>query len=153
LKPYNTSKNFGKAIIKYPKDFKIGRGSTYNDGCYFNARFGIEIGENTLLGPNILIQTSQHVIKNINIEQNANDENSWCASNPNKRIKGSKVFIGDDVWIGANVTILSGVVIPNKCIIGACSVLTESNTKKLKPGDIVINDIKLKILGNRENYE
>lgn len=153
MKPYNTSKHFGKAIIKYSEKFKIGKGSTYNDGCYFNARYGIEIGENTLLGPYVLIQTSNHVIKNINIEQNANDKNSWCANSPNKRVIGEKIIIGNDVWIGANVTILAGVRIPDKCVIGAGTLLTSTNSKKINYGDVVINDIKLKILGNRRDYE
>lgn len=36
------------------------------------------------------------------------------------------VYIEEDVWIGANVTILKGVRIGRGAIIGACSVVTKS---------------------------
>lgn len=153
-KPYNDPVNFGKyCLIKYAHKFVIGRGSTYNDRCWFNARAGITIGENTLIGPNVLMQSSNHKIKNINIEQNANDKNSWCKDASISRVSGRKITIGDDVWIGANCIILPGVVIPNKCIIGAGTLLTKSNSKCLEEGDIVANDTKLRKIGNRKDYD
>lgn len=91
MKAYNKTLHFGEnIIIKYSNNFTIGHGSTYNDCCYFNARFGIQIGENTLIGPLVVIQTSNHIIKNIGIEQNANDENSWCAAHSQDRVEGEK---------------------------------------------------------------
>ena len=36
-----------------------------------------------------------------------------------------EVHIGDDVWIGGNVTILPGVTIGNRAVIGAGAVVTE----------------------------
>lgn len=129
--------------IKYPENFHLSEGSTYNDWCWFNARYGIKIGKNTLIGPRVLIHTVDHVIKNFNIEQNVERIN---------RIEGKKVVIGDDVWIGANVIILKGSIIPDKCVIGAGTVITEKNSKKLKPGDIVVNKQRLRKLGNRKDY-
>jgi maltose O-acetyltransferase len=37
---------------------------------------------------------------------------------------GKPITIGNDVWIGGNVSILSGVTIGNRCVIGAGSVVT-----------------------------
>lgn len=152
-KLYNSGNMGENVITKYAKNMKIGKGSTYNDRCYFNARFGITIGENTIMGPNVLIQTSNHVIKNINTVQNAIGPGSWCGIDRNKRIIGESVTIGDDCWIGANVIILPGVIIPDKCIIGAGTIITKKNCKNFNKGDIIVIDIKLKKLGNRIDYE
>ena len=152
-KPYNSGHTSKRVIIKYKENFKIGRGSTYNDNCYFNARFGIEIGENTLLGPGVVIQTSNHVIKNIDIEQNANGPGSWCEKNATMRIIGESVKIGNDVWVGTNVIILPGVIIPDKCVIGAGTLITNKWSKELEIGDIVVNETKLRKVGNRRNYD
>ena len=155
LKPYNivTPDRFGKhCVINYGENFKIGCGSTYNDYCWFNARFGIIIGENTLIGPRVLIHSANHVIRNIDIEQNATGPGSWCQENGGMRVTGELVTIGSDVWIGANVTILAGAGIPDKCVIAACATITKSNSKLLKRGDVVANDVKLRILSNRADY-
>ena len=152
-KPYNKG-NFGEnCMILYKEKFKIGKGSTYNSYCWFNARFGINIGENTLIGPHVLMHSGNHVIAPYDIEQNANGPGSWCENNPDKRIYGDKIIIGDDVWIGANVTILSGSIIPDKCVIGAGTIITKSNSKKLKKGDVAVNDVDLKILKNRQDIK
>lgn len=150
-KPYNVGNISKLAIIKHKPNFKMGRGSTYNDHFYANAMFGITIGENTLIGPYVLIQTSNHVIKHIDIEQNAVGPGSWVGHNRQKRATGAPVIIGDDVWIGCGVTILAGAKVPDKCVIGAGCVLTQSNTQQLKRGDIVVPDVKLRVLDNRKN--
>lgn len=150
-KPWNIPRNGEFCKILYPENFEIGRGSSYNDYCWFNARYGIKIGENTLLGPFVLIHSGEHVIKNIDVEQNAMDENSWCKGDRDVRSFGSPVIIGDDVWIGANVTLLSGAVVPDKCVIGAGAIVTKSNSRRLSRGDIVVLDAGLRVIGNRKD--
>lgn len=150
MRPAYNKGNLGHGVVvKHKAKFKIGKGSTYNDNCWFNAKYGISIGENTLLGPNVTIITTNHVIKPFSVEQNANDKNSWCKGKREKRIIGESVKIGHDVWIGANVTILAGSNIPNKCVIGSGCVITKSNSKQLKPGDVVVPDVNLRVLKNR----
>ena len=130
----------------------MGKGSTYNDYAWINARYGVEIGENTLIGPYVLIHSANHIIKPFNVEQNANDKNSWLAKEGKKcRMTGSKVVIGNDVWIGANVTILAGARIPDKCVIGAGSIITAKNSRRLKPGDVVVPDVGLRVVKNRKD--
>jgi acetyltransferase-like isoleucine patch superfamily enzyme len=132
----------------------MGYGSTFSEFCWISAKYGVVIGENTLIGPYTIIHSANHVIKNIDIEQNGGDEKSWWRMQQLPgRITGEKVIIGSDVWIGARVTILAGSVIPDKCVIGAGTIITKSNSKNLRSGDIVCNDIKLKILGNRQAYD
>ena len=41
------------------------------------------------------------------------------------RVRGKPITIGDYCWLGANVTVLPGVTIGNRCIIGAGSVVTK----------------------------
>jgi acetyltransferase-like isoleucine patch superfamily enzyme len=148
-KPYNIGHN-GKGVeIKYKENLTLGKGNTFNDRCWINARFGIEIGENTLFGPNVLIHSGNHVKMPLEVEQNANDKNSWCKGDRSKRIVGEKIIIGGDVWVGANCIILAGSTIPGKCIIGAGTIITKKNSQKLKNGDIVVNDTKLRVIGNR----
>jgi maltose O-acetyltransferase len=142
---FYVTERFGENFkILYPENFQIGKRSTFNDWCWFNARYGIEIGDDVAIGPKVLIHSVDHVIKNIKINQNANFTN---------RVEGKKVIIGNDVWIGANVTILKGSVIPNKVVIGAGTIITEKNSKRLRVGDIVVNDLKLRILGNRKDIK
>lgn len=150
---YNTTKSSENVKVICPQNFELGFGSTINDFSYINAKFGIKIGENVLIGPYAILQSSNHMIKNIEIEMNGGDENSWWRKEGRReRVTGEEIIIGNDVWIGARVTILYGSVIPDKCVIGAGSIITRKNSKKLNAGDIVCNDIKLKVLGNREEY-
>jgi maltose O-acetyltransferase len=39
---------------------------------------------------------------------------------------GKPVSIGDDCWIGGNATILPGVSIGHRCIVGAVAVITKN---------------------------
>ena len=40
------------------------------------------------------------------------------------KVRGLPITIGEDCWLGANVTVLPGVTIGDRCIIGAGSVVT-----------------------------
>ena len=152
-KPYNRGSNGDHCKVSYRDNFKIGKGSTYNYYFWYNARYGVCIGENTLIGPFVIIHSVNHVIKNIEIEQNANDENSWCKNDRSKRITRERIKIGNDVWIGARVIILAGSIIPDKCIIDAGTIITKSNCKSIEIGDIVVSENKLRILKNRKDIE
>lgn len=154
MKPYNNGQ-FGTPVkIKCDEGFRCGKGSTYNDYFWCNAKYGVTIGENTLIGTHVTIHSANHVIKNIGIEQNANGNDSWCEGDRHKRSTGKPVTIGDDVWVGSGVIILPGSVIPDKCVIGAGAIITEANSKNLNRGDIVVPETNLRILGNRkDNFE
>ena len=63
-----------------------------------------------MFGPNVTISPTGHPLAHV------------------YRRKGAQfslpVTIGNDVWIGANCTILPGVTIGDRCVIGAGSVVT-----------------------------
>ena len=109
---------FGKktwAWIEPPFFFCYGRHIKMGDYCYLNVNCQfiddgeIEIGDHTEFGPNVVISTVGHPI------------------NPNHRplMYAEKVTIGRNCWIGASVTILPGVTIGDKSVIGAGSVVTK----------------------------
>ena len=94
---------------EFGKNTKIGKNVFINSCCRFQDNGGIEIGDKTMIGPNVTIVTVNHEI------------------NPETRINAipKPVKIGKNVWIGADCTILPGVIIGENSIIGAGSVVTK----------------------------
>jgi len=95
----------------------------FNRGCMINsfARFfghgGIELGEDTQIGPGVTITTTQH-----DYDQ------------PDLPEIFKKVTLGKRVWVGASSTILPGITIGDNSVIGAGSVVT----KDLPPDSIAV---------------
>lgn len=102
---------------EFGKNTKIGKNVFINSCCRFQDNGGIEIGDKTMIGPNVTIVTVNHDI------------------NPETRINAipKPVKIGKNVWIGAGCTILPGVIIGENSIIGAGSVVTKD-----VPANIVV---------------
>jgi acetyltransferase-like isoleucine patch superfamily enzyme len=84
----------------------IGNRAAINSFARLFGHGGIEIGEDTQIGPGTLITTTDHDVY-------GNLEASF-----------KQVVIGRRVWIGANVTILPGIHIGDYAVIGAGSVVT-----------------------------
>ncbi len=93
----------------------------------------LEIGNNTYIGMNTIIQgyaRSIKIGKYVSIAQNVN---IMSGSGPNneimKRIFPSlrePVEIGDLCWIGASAIIMPGVTLGRACVVGANSYVTKS---------------------------
>ncbi|EOS93067.1 sugar O-acetyltransferase [Erwinia tracheiphila] len=102
----------GKSTIVAPFYYEfgkisIGKNLYINSGCTFLDNAPINIGDNTLIGPNVNICTVTHVV------------------NPcDRHINVIKpIWIGNNVWIGAGTVILPGVSIGDNSVIGANSVV------------------------------
>lgn len=108
-------------------DFLIGRGCRIDvgrsgtivlgGGSYFNAFC------------TIIIMHSLHIGKSCAIAWNCKflDEDFHELSYDGKKeIEEKGIYIGDDVWIGANVSIYKGVRIPDNCVVAADSVVKNS---------------------------
>ena len=87
----------------------IGKNVFMNSGCIITAREQVEIGSNTIFGPNVMIFDNDHAIKDGVVCHN--------------EFETKPVTIGENVWIGAGAIILKGATIGNNAIIAAGSVV------------------------------
>ncbi len=98
-----------------------------NPGTYINASGGLKMGNNVLMGPNVIIATTNHYKYDHSKTSNT---------------KG--VTIGNNVWIGGNVSIVAGTEIGDNVTIGAgcyirgkipsnSTVMVDSNGLKIIP--------------------
>lgn len=71
----------------------------------------ITIGDNVLIGPNVVLATANHPT-HIELRRKAAQYNL-------------PITIGNNVWIGAGAVIVPGVNIGDNCVIGAGSVVTK----------------------------
>jgi len=78
-----------------------------NLGQYINASGGLIMGDNVLLGPNVVIASTNHYRFDFL-----------------KKSSKQGIEIGDNVWIGANATILAGSIIGSNVVIGAGCVIS-----------------------------
>jgi acetyltransferase-like isoleucine patch superfamily enzyme len=86
----------------------IEAGSALNFNCYIDGSGGVSIGKSTILGPNVVIVSSNH---GLDAERRSE-----------KRL--APVSIAGRVWIGANCVILAGSRIGEGAVIGAGSVVS-----------------------------
>jgi maltose O-acetyltransferase len=95
----------------YGINIHLGDGVYLNAGCTILDTAPVHVGAGTMFGPNVQIYCAEH------------------HQDPTKRAEGLEiahpVSIGENVWIGGNATILPGVTIGDRAIIGAGSVVTK----------------------------
>tara|TARA_A100001011_G_scaffold199502_1_gene207780 strand:- start:3994 stop:4566 length:573 start_codon:yes stop_codon:yes gene_type:complete len=122
---FKGSANIGKGSLFSSNGgtIEIGNGFSCNTNCHINASNGGEIsmGENILIGPNVVIRTANH---NFNDKEKPMNKQGHNFAN---------IKVADNVWIGANSVILGGVEIGEGCIIAAGAVVN----KNVKPFTIV----------------
>lgn len=102
------------------KNIHVGARTFFNSGCKFQDQGGIYIGDDVLIGHNVVIATLNHLME------------------PHLRsgMIPKPVRIGNKVWIGSNVTILPGVTIGDNAVVGAGSVVT----RDVPPNTIVVGN-------------
>ena len=129
---------------------KIGRNVRICSSVMIIGAGEMTIGDNTWVGHRCLISASSSIKigKNVDIAPNVYIGNGTHEITPDKEriasIELSKdIVIGDGCWLCANVTILPGVTVGDKCVVAAGSVVTKSygNMKLLAgvPADIKKN--------------
>ena len=91
-------------------ELKIGDNCFINCGSYITAMGRTEIGNNCLIGPNVMIFDHDHDFK-------------FAGGITSGKTITGKIIIGNNVWIGANSTILQGTVIGDNAVIAAGSVV------------------------------
>jgi acetyltransferase-like isoleucine patch superfamily enzyme len=100
-------------IISHPEKLKVGKSVNVNRDTVIRAKYGVEIGDYTMISwrVNILSQNHNHRLNGVPFRYQG--------------YSGDKVVIGKNCWIGCNTSILSGVKIGDNCVIGASSVITK----------------------------
>lgn len=101
-------KLFPPLYTDFGKNIKVGRNVFINSGCCFQDQGGIEIGDGTLIGHQVVIATLNH------------------DPDPEKRgdMFPRPVKIGAKVWIGSHATLLPGVTVGEGAIVAAGAVVT-----------------------------
>ena len=109
----------------YGQNIKVGKNVFINSGCCFQDQGGIEIGDNVLIGHQVVLATLNHDLM------------------PEKRANmlPAPIKIGNDVWIGAHATILAGVTVGNGAVIAAGAVVTKD-----VPANTVVGGVPAKII-------
>jgi maltose O-acetyltransferase len=90
---------------------RIGKNVIVNYDCTFLDTAPITVGHHSKIGPGCHLVTADH--PRDYIERRGH------------KVRGLPITIGKDCWIGANVTIVPGVTIGDRSIIGAGSVVTK----------------------------
>lgn len=103
---------FPGAHLQHCYGIEAGKNLNINRGVHIYGRGGVKFGDYVLIGPNVVIASSQHRydIEGVPILFQGHEK--------------KPVVIGNDVWIGANAVILPGVTIGDGTIIGAGAVVT-----------------------------
>jgi maltose O-acetyltransferase len=91
-------------------NISIGNNSGIGRNSYLSAEDKIQIGENVMIGPQLIVYTANHGTK-----RDIPMIKQGMIKKP--------VRIGNDVWIAARVTILPGVSIGDGAVIGAGAVV------------------------------
>jgi len=107
----------------------IGNNTVINRNCYLDGRFGIEIGDNVSISPEVCILSLTHDI---------NDSGFVPI--------GKKTVLKDFVWVGMRALILPGVQLPTGCIVGAGSVVTKSFDSHE-----IVAGVPAKVIGKRNS--
>lgn len=91
------------------------------NNCYIGTNLSILVGANVTIGNDVLI-ASNVLITSEDHEINPESEIPYM----NQPLNCKPVSIGDGTWIGEKVSILSGVSIGKKCVIGTNAVVTKN---------------------------
>lgn len=114
----------------FGKNIHLGKNVFINSGCHFQDQGGIFIGDNALIGHNVVMATIDHALSPA--------ENRVCRYAP--------ITLGNNVWIGANATILKGVTIGDWAVIAAGAVVNRNI-----PAYTVAGGVPAKVIREIEN--
>ncbi|MBN2261089.1 MAG: acyltransferase [Clostridiales bacterium] len=115
---------------------KVGRSFSINTGSLIDGRGGITIGNHVMVGPHVVITSSNHNFMQLDLPMCKVDHIM------------SPVTIENDVWIGAHAVINGGITIGNGAIVSAGAVVT----RDVKDYQIV-GGVPAKPIGIRLKYK
>lgn len=109
----------------FGKNIHVGKNVFINACCHFQDQGGITLGDDCLIGHNVVFATLNHFI-----------EPAERAS-----MHPAPIVLGKKVWVGSNSTILQGVTIGDNSIIAAGSVVTKD-----VPANTIVGGVPARIL-------
>ena len=118
---------------------------------------GLNVGENVTCMSNVVFGSEPYLITlhddvriSFNVSFITHDGGTWAFRDQEKYksvIKYGKIEVGQRTFIGANSTIMPGVTIGKRCVIGAGSVVTKD-----VPNGMVVCGVPAKIIMTTEEY-
>lgn len=119
-------------FARFTPELQIGDNSGIGNYCELNGP--ITIGNDVMMGPEVVMYTTRHNDERIDIPM---------------RYQGMKerlpIVIGNDVWIGRRVIIMPGITIGDGVIIGAGAVVTKD-----VPPYCVVGGVPARVIRNRK---
>ena len=115
----------------FTPELSIGNNSGIGIKCELYGK--ITIGNDVLMGPEVIIYTQNHCTR---------DKNKSIISQGYDDMK--PVSIGNDVWIGRRVMIMPGCKIGNGCVIAAGAVVTKN-----MPDYTIVGGVPARVLKKR----
>lgn len=105
---------------------RVGANVFINHGCTLNDMGGIEIGEDTMIGPNVSLLTSGHPTR---------------VADRRKGIVIAPIQICANVWIGAGETVLGGVTVGDGAVVAAGAVVSHD-----VPGATLVGGVPARVI-------
>jgi acetyltransferase-like isoleucine patch superfamily enzyme len=112
------------SFVGCPENLSIGDNSGIGFACYLGCAGGLTIGSRVLMGPYVMIYTTNHV---------------WSERLGRYHGQGEKlapVCIEDDVWLGAGCIILPGVTVARGTTVAAGAVVASDTLPQTVVGGV-----------------
>lgn len=113
----------------FGKNITVGKNVFINACCHFQDQGGVALGDDCLIGHNVVFATLNHGI----------------APEARNSMFSAPIVLGKNVWVGSNSTILQGVTIGDNAIIAAGSVVTKDI-----PANTIVGGVPAKFIRNIE---
>lgn len=101
-----------------------------NSGCCFQDQGGVEIGDNCLIGHQVVFATLNHAL----------DPELRAGMYP------APIKLGKNVWVGSHATLLAGVTVGDNSVIAAGAVVTRD-----VPANTVVGGVPAKVIRHIEH--
>ncbi len=108
----------------FGRNIHFGKNVFVNDCCHFQDQGGVFIGDNVLIGHNVVLATIDHDL-----------------DPASRRNHYAPIHIGNNVWIGADVVITKGVTVGEGAVIAAGAVVTKD-----VPAHTVVGGVPAKVI-------
>ena len=116
---------FPPIYADFGKNLFFGKNVFVNSGCCFQDQGGIYIGDNCMIGHQVVFATLNHMLE------------------PDRRagMHPGAIRLGKNVWVGSHATILAGVTVGDNAVIAAGAVVSKD-----VPADTVVGGVPARVI-------